>query len=296
VTSLASYLALAILLASRVAAAEPGLTWTAPADCPDAADERLRIEQRLGRSLDAVELAGTVTIEPVAYGFAATLALGHDGARHLTGASCDELADAVAVIVARAARDRPAPAHAAVVEPAVEPVVEPAVEQAPELPRPAAWWFGARLSTLGGRGVVPGTGFGGELVATARRGPLIAELGGARWLAGTAAVDGAAVRVTFAAATARLGWQPATPLRAWLVTELGTMSGTGMTRGGASAWFGAGLGAGGIWRLTRTIGIVATVEAIAALDRARFVLTSGTAVYEASPVSTRASLGIELAW
>ncbi len=292
----------ALAISSR-ASAEP-MRWDAPAGCPDAAGERDRIERRRGESLDAVDLdAMGAAIEHTADGYAAELALPSGEIRRLRAATCDEVAEAIAVIVARVAVAKRAP-EVAVVPPgeaANDLVAVPAV--VPEQRHRRAWTFGARLSTLGTVGVVPGVGFGAELVASLHRKNGFAELGGARWLDGSEQLDGVVERVTIAyvSATARIGWQwTSLPLRAWAVTELGSMQGTGMSavgqRKGSSAWLGTGAGVAGLWHASPTVAVVGSVEALAALERARFQLADGTEVYQPSPVAARAALGVELAW
>lgn len=72
------------------------LQWEAPAQCPTSQDVLAR-----ARALGAPDLAASATIEAVPGGFAAHVE--HDGRRHeLRSASCDELATAVAVLLAGA--------------------------------------------------------------------------------------------------------------------------------------------------------------------------------------------------
>src|SRR5438874_218051 len=112
--------ALAIALGVAIAApaaAEPrvavgpelGIAWDAPASCPDRASMRTRIERRLGRSLDDVVLGIGVDIRARGGRFVATIDLRAvtvaNDVRTLTSARCDELEDAIAVVVARIARE-----------------------------------------------------------------------------------------------------------------------------------------------------------------------------------------------
>ncbi len=179
----------ALTLSSR-ATAEP-MRWDAPAGCPDAAGERHRIERRRGESLDTIDLDEvTAAIERTANGYTAELALPSGEIRRLRAATCGEIAEAIAVIVARVAVDK-RPPEVAVVPPAevADDLVAVPAAASPH-PHRRAWTFGARVSTLGTVGVVPGVGFGGELVASLHRKNGFAELGGARWLDGSEQLDG----------------------------------------------------------------------------------------------------------
>lgn len=259
-----------LLALSGTAAAQP--LWRAQADCPDADDVRARVERRLGGPLDATGISIGVTRADD--GFVATIDTGD--VRTLTSARCDELADAVAVIVARVASERRSP---------IEPVATPPAVT-------AHWTAGARLSTIGGLGVVPAVGVAGELAAYVRRDRAMLELGRARWLAGsTGGVD-----VGLGATTARVGWVG--PLRGWLVGELGSATGVRVATGdtGSSRWLAAGAGAGAGWHVADRVSLVGAVEVVAAIERARFELPGGTTAYEAPRVSARTSLGLEIGW
>jgi hypothetical protein len=286
-----------ILLAVAPAAAEPelGLAWSAPAGCPDAATMRARIEQRLGSSLDDVAVDRiAIAIERDGDALVARVDLREPEPRTLKSASCDELADAVAVIVARIAAKRIA---AREIAPAPAVVV-----RAPEPAAPARWSFGARLATVSGVGALPGVGLGGELDAFVRRGPLAAELGVTSWLAGTArdSIMNDQVTVGLSAAALRLGWRSPWPVAAWLVGEIGSMTAIGTTAYDdhrlTGQWLAIGAGVGVEWNIRRWVGLVGTFEALDTVDRTRFQLADGTIVFEPKRASARISVGAEVRW
>src|SRR5664279_481511 len=88
------------------ATAAPHVGWRAPIGCPDSNVLLAAIAHRLDVPLDRVELAADVTIETTPDGFVAHVHGDATETRELASASCSELTDAVAVIVARAATER----------------------------------------------------------------------------------------------------------------------------------------------------------------------------------------------
>ena len=105
-----------VVALSLVASLQPhnlrSLRVVAPAGCPDAASVRARIEQRLGHSIEDMVVGIDVAIAHEHGQFVARIDLGAvtvaTDVRTLSSARCDELADAVALIVARVASERPA--------------------------------------------------------------------------------------------------------------------------------------------------------------------------------------------
>ena len=320
-----------ILIASTTADAQPselGLAWQAPATCPDAAGIHRRIEQRLGGSLDD-ELVSGIDVgiardhgRFVAHIDLRALTVAND-VRTLTSSRCDELADAVAVVVARVARERavhrpatrtpgaPAPVAAPVASidrPAVdEPVVSRSVvaERPSTVVAPRTWSLGMRVSGVSGIGIVPEVGLGAEVAITVRRKSASAELAETKWLASgaDANVGGPAhVDVGLQVTAARIGWRPpGLPLRAFAAAEAGTMDGIGVGVGVANPqhgnrWFAAGAGFGVVWQMTPWLRLVGTTEVMLAVERVKFALGNGVIVYAPSPMSARASCGLELGW
>jgi hypothetical protein len=308
---------LAIVVTSAVAAADPaGMAWQAPHSCPDDTAVRARIEAHLGRSLDDVLVAGIAVVVSQAHGtFVARIATPAD-TRTLTSRHCDELADAVAVVIARVARDRAAAAPPAAEPPAAPPrvaIIER--DDAPVLHRaevahpdplvdPLAhtWSIGVRVSGVSGIGIIPEVGLGAELALTLRRHSAMAEISATKWLAtdadvhvGTGHVD-----VGLGVTAVRFGWRPErTPLRGWVSAEVGQMTGDGVgvtTQQTSGRWFAAGAGFGVAWQMTRWARLVGSTEVLGAFERVRFALGDGVVVYAPSPVSARASCGLEVGW
>jgi hypothetical protein len=270
--------------------------WRAPAGCPDDVDVRARIARRLGR----VALPDAdVEVTRGDAGFAVTIErhVDSDPPRTLVSASCDELADAVAVIVARSESERARP-RAIEDTPAVAAAAPPVVA-------PRVWHFGVRLAAAAGVAILPSVGIGGEVTAFVQRRELMVELGAARWIDQSAAVARGTIErvdVGLEVATARVGWRVATmPLRAWLVGELGAMPGTGVTMTGgrnetAPRWVAIGGGFGVGWRAARSLSVVLAAEALEAVERPSFRLSDGTTLYEPRQLSARGWAGVEVAW
>src|SRR4051812_11338361 len=152
---------------------------------------RAAIVQRLDAPPDQIELTVAVDVVAAAEGFVAHLAMG-DEQRELSSASCTELADAIAVVVARAAAD--ARVSTPVVTPAVPTIVPPvivapvvrSVAVADAAPRSRAWNAAVRVAALAGTGVSPDLDVAGELAVWASYRDFGLELAGSRWAATTA--------------------------------------------------------------------------------------------------------------
>jgi hypothetical protein len=298
---------LAVVTFGGTAAADPelGLAWQAPASCPDAAGLRARVEQRLGHSLDeitAVPIEIAVAREGrsfVAHVDLRGFTVAND-VRTLTSGRCDELADAVAVIVSRLASERltrvkphrVAFAHddddLAVTEASAPPAV------------PRAWSLGVRVSGVSGIGVIPQVGFGAEVAVALRRHDTLAEIAETKWLSTGEEVHTGHIDVGLEVTAARVGWRPEDlPLRAWISAETGGMrgNGVGVVEPTASGrWLAAGAGFGIAWQMTRWVRLVGSTEVLGAFERVRFSLGDGVVVYAPNPVSARASFGLEVGW
>jgi hypothetical protein len=289
--------------------ARPSLTWRAPAGCPDADSLRARVERRLERSLDDVVVGIEVDVALAAGRYVARVDLRAmtvaNDVRTLTSKQCGELADAVAVIVTRVASEAIAKQRVAVRE-EEELSTSSAVVVAPTRtkPTPRLWSFGARASAISGIGLIPKVGVGGELAFTVRRRDALAELAAARWNRSFAQFhDGAPARVDVDLDTAslRVGWRPeALPLRAWATVEVGDMGGNNIKLPSqqleSGRWVAAGGGFGVAWQMARWVRLLGTTETMLAIDRVRFTLGDGIVVYAPSPMSFRATAGIEVGW
>ncbi|MEO8703369.1 MAG: hypothetical protein ABI867_25200 [Kofleriaceae bacterium] len=312
-----------IAVATTTAMAD-GFTWTAPKGCPTATDVTARITHRLegdgDGSTDIPAIEVTVTR---AGGFEASIDTRAitvaNTTRTLRSARCDELADAVAVIVARLASEvrRERRAHAPIVEAVASNAL--AINAAVELPTPFAavrvrptavtpenpkWGGGIRLLAESGIGIVPSVGIGSELAAFVRRQDAFAEIAYVHWAERpTFLVAGAPGRVDVGVqlAAIRGGWASRQmPLRAWLGIEVGMMSGRGIAlvaaQDGSARWTALSSGFGVAWPISPHVRLVGTFEAAAVFERASFNLKDGSQIYQAAPASARCALGLEVGW
>ena len=283
--------------------AQAQLHWDAPESCPSVSSVEARIEQRLGRSLDPEMAAPTSIAVRMEHGqFTARLELAAE-VRVLTAETCAELADAIAVILSRRAEDHAtvhvAPTRILAAQAYLAPVV---VHR--ELAATAAhpWTLDVRLSGVSGIGIVPEVGVGAEVAISARYDAWMGELAATKWLASGA--DGHAashVDVGLAVTSARIGWRPEhQPLRAWLGAEVGSMDGTGTnlssSQPSSGRWFAAGGGFGIGWPLTPWLRAVGSTELLLAIERVKFAESNGAVFYAPSPMSARATFGIEIGW
>ncbi|HEX3764945.1 MAG TPA: hypothetical protein VHW23_39890, partial [Kofleriaceae bacterium] len=311
----------------RTVRAEPSgdaaLSWRAPAGCPDAADLRARIQRRLGAPFAGA--VGGVSVDITDRGdgqaprFEARVDLRDAGSdsdgvsadprRVVTGERCEDVVDAVAVIIARlAAAHVPPPAGdppRRELWPAAEAIRDRADEQ--RIPAPAAASpMGADLRVTGvsAIGAQPGISVGGELAARLRVRSAMLELAVIRWRSTSQALHAEAagqIDVNLRAAALRLGWSPeAIPLRAWLSGELGTLRGEGIAIAaptvGALRWMAVGAGFAVAWAIVPRVRLVGMVELAAAMRRARFVLRDGSEVYRSGAVAARTGVGLEIGW
>lgn len=283
---------------------KPGLAWRAPAGCPDAASLRARIEQRLERSLDDVVLGIEVDVALASGRYTARIDLRSitvaNDVRTLTSVRCEELADAVAVIVTRVASEAIARKRTAVAEDLHDQII---VEE-PTPPKRRLWSIGSRVSAVSGIGVIPQVGVAAEVAIVVRRDNLLAEVAGTRWLDSYSQFhDGApaVVNVLLDTAAGRFGWRPShLPLRAWTAVEFGLMAGSSVKlpteQLEPGRWIAAGVGFGVAWQMNKWLRLVGTNETMVAIDRVRFTTGNGLVVYAPSPMSFRASAGIEIGW
>lgn len=289
-----------------VAHAQPAFVWAAPPACPDAADARARIERRLGSAFDGSGQGIEVAIEREGDHFVAridprgvTLA---NQIRTLTSARCDELADAVAVVVARLAIEARGRQAELARRGASSSVAARAV--LPARRGPAMWGGGVRAIAVSGIGVLPGVGVAGELALYGRRRTAFGELAVTRWARSAKYLeDGApgAVDVSLFTAVMRAGWSPPDKyIRAWGVAEAGPMTGEGISlndpRIGSGRWLAAGAGFGVAWPMFDRARLVGSFEFLATFDQVRFILTDGEEIYSPSAAVARFALGLEIGW
>jgi hypothetical protein len=285
---------------------DAGLVWQAPVTCPDAGEVRARIERRLGMPIDRMVHGIEVEIAPDrgdGRGFVARIDLRGitvaNEVRVLTSARCDDLTDAVAVVIVRLATD------ATEIRP---PVVDDARPRlAVQVPPTAVmhdWGGGLRLVGVSGIGALPGVGLGGELGVYARHRSLVLELAEAQWRQSRQVLQPGApgrVDVSLRTTALRFGWGPEdVPLRVWLGGELGSIEGQGVALNdvhvGTATWGSVGAGIGVAWPMAPHARVVGMVELAVPLQRARFVLQDGTEVFRPDVATARCGLGLEVGW
>jgi hypothetical protein len=199
--------------------------------------------------------------------------------------------------VPRVATEVAAEAAAAIV-PRVETVQVHRDLAEPAITHP--WSLGVRLSGVSGIGIVPEVGLGAEVAISARHNSMLAELAATKWLTSGADRSTSHVDVGLGVTAARVGWRPEElPLRAWIAGEVGSMDGSGTnlsTSDPGGRWFAAGAGFGVGWPMTPWLRLVGSTEALIAIERVRFTESSGAVIFAPSPVSARATVGIEVGW
>ncbi|NVB83971.1 MAG: hypothetical protein HOV81_36685 [Kofleriaceae bacterium] len=302
--------------AVAVQAAPSTFAWNAPATCPDATSLRTRIEARLERSLDEAPVGIEVEVVHAGDRYIARIDLRAvtvaNDMRTLKSKNCSELADAVAVVIARAASDAIVRREVAIRDDIDDPPPPPtsvaanAAKFIPDLVRaarpPRAWAIGARFSGVSGIGIIPKVGLGGELALTMRFNTTLAEVAGTRWVMSAAQFhDGAPAKVDVDLDTAavRVGWRPTEiPIRAWVAAEGGSMHGNNIVlptqQLESGRWLAAGAGFGIAWQMNRYARLVGATETMLAIERVRFSLGDGMIVYAPSPMSVRTSVGLEV--
>jgi hypothetical protein len=286
------------------------LTWTAPSSCPDGASVHARLVAALAEPRPAGMLAVIATVDETGGTFRAHVDVvapgGARSTRELTSASCDTLADAVALIGALAMSSPlpPAPpprAEARSTTPtatATRTAVAPPRNRRPHLV----------LGATGGPalGVLPG---------------VMGELGlriGARWRLARLGVHArVAVPVTdtldAADAQVRYGlWSVAVegcaviPPRAWIdvpmcgAIEAGQISGRARGAGVVDArvarrpWLAVGLGPGLVLRPHPRVGLRLDASLVVPIVRATFAVDGVPDVFRPGAVGGRATLGVEV--
>jgi hypothetical protein len=297
-------LVVTVIALTHARASAEGFVWQAPDTCPDAREVRSRIEQRLGMPIDGSVHGIEVAIDRAGAGFVAridargvTLA---NEVRTLTSAKCDELADAVAVIVARLAREA---REAREVQDTHVPMRAVAIAR-PREDRPSLYGAGVRMLGVSGVGIVPGLGIGGEVSVYVRRRARFAEVGVSSWASSPSyLVAGAPGRVDVGLLSYALrgGWSPPSkPLRAWFGMEYGMMTGRGValqdSQDGSARWITANAGFSVAWQMAEHARLVGTFEIGVPLERVRFVLAQGGEIYRPSLTVARSAFGLELGW
>lgn len=281
--------------------AEAALVWQAPGGCPDSAEVVARIEGRLGLPLERAVHGVAVEIAVENRRFVARIDLRAitvaNEMRVLSSERCDELADAVAVVIARIAAEQRA------ADEVRAPQAVRMEQPAPAAP-PARWGGGVRLQTISGIGTLPGVGLGGELAGHVRRHEWYAELSAARWMPQSRFLHVGApgrVDVRLDALALRVGYQSQRlPLRGYVTGEVGSVIGEGVSLDfaemGNARWVAVGGGFAVAWGMTRHLRLVGVLETLVPLERARFLLQDGGVIFRPDPLAVRSGLGFEVGW
>jgi hypothetical protein len=310
--------------------------WRAPAGCPKPDDVRLRIERRLGAPIDGAVHGVEIEITREPGGFVAqidarALTVAND-VRTLHSARCEDLADAISVILARLASEVRVAARASPPAPSWRGagLPRPAGQDLAEAPDRAArvdemrgpetgrrfvdmpvgprqtrrWGGGVRALALSGIGALPRINIGGELGGYVRRDAHFLELAVGRWVPQAARLDPGAparVEVSLDVVTVRAGWGPEElPIRAWLEGEVGTIQGEGVAvldpQVASARWIALGGGFGVAWPMSPRARLVGTFELAIPLQRTRFMLQNGADLYQPAAAAARCALGLEVGW
>lgn len=291
-----------VLVATVVVARaqKSALEWQAPAGCPAAVDVRQRIERRLGMAIERAIRGIAVRIHEDRDGYVADVDLRgltvENDIRVLRGAQCDELTDAIAIVLARVASELAAAPR--------PPQLSATDDPLPDPPRGGrgSWNVGARVLGLSGIGAMPRVGLGGELAMFVSHGTTYAEVVGSHWFPSAAKLNHEAparVDIDLTLAALRLGWAPAgMPVRAWVGVEAGTISGVGVALGinemGSALWVAGSTGVGVAWRISPWLRLVGSLEVAVPFSRPRFVLLDSVEVFRPEPAAARSGLGLEV--
>jgi hypothetical protein len=179
------------------------------------------------------------------------------------------------------------------------PLVHRELDEA-DVPHP--WAIGIRAGGVSGIGIVPEVGLGAEVALNVRHHSMLGEVAATKWLSsGADGHSSSHIDVGLGVIAARFGWRSETlPLRAWLGGEVGSMAGTGtglaFDQPDSGRWFAAGPGFGVAWPMTPWLRLVGSTEVLIAIERVRFTESDGSVLYAPSPVSARATCGIEVGW
>lgn len=309
------------------------LSWEAPPLCPDEQTVRAQIASLIGDTDVAEPVHITARIAPTAaHGWRASLSTetrGAPGTRTLDAASCPELADAVAVILAwmidpamRARTAPPAPvsglAVAAAAPPSTPPPTAPAPQAPPETPRvatneqpppprasqPRAWRVRVALGARGDLGPLPSFAVGPAARVSIVRGRWRVFVHGSwrpsqRYELTASPSTGGDFDLWTAGAGACLRWpsRPVTPT-VCAGLEAGALSGAGfgVTRPGTDRepWIAASAGAGIELPVASWLAFTARASALVPFVRPRFVIENVGEVFQPSPVGLLTEIDAEV--
>ena len=300
------FVAAALLLSSPT----PGLEWSAPPDCPTAAEVARDAEDLSGtrvaqaRSLQIVGAVQAVGASRWQLTLRITTATG-SRTRTLEADSCQELAEVAATLIAVALEEpepEPKPEPEAEAEPEPEPLPEP--DPAPEPPQdPALRWravLGAEASL--GLGALPGPAGVLSLSAGAERAWVRAEVEADVWLPreGVLSGDAGGSMQLWTLGVRGCGVPSAAPIRFPICAglEAGQMAGEGRgvdnPRRAALPWVAVELGAGLRADVHTHIALRVDARAAVPLLRPGFTLDGQGTVHRAAVVAGTFGAGLEV--
>ncbi len=295
------------LACTAVAYADPVVTWTAPADeCPDEAAFIARVEAHFGGALDA-DLTATVTATKTDPGWTVrieTTTGDATGERTIEGATCAEVFDAAALVVAMAVPPKisspPPPPEGEGDRPPPPPPQPPSPPPSPPPPPPPLpVHISARIVVGSNLGMLPGADPGFAAAFAVSRGRLRGEVGASTWLERSRSVDtDDGVRgadLSLKAAGLRACYLPAARVWTCAAGELGSMRGIGFGADDdfdrSSTWLAGGASAVAPFSLSRSFNIVVIADALAPIRRPRFLHDGPVEVYQPAPVIGRLWVG-----
>ena len=272
--------AIAVAASARVAIAD--VAWDAPPECGNAAELAVRVAAQLGRSVGTDEFTARATVVADGGAYRATVQLGDDEARVLTGASCAEVTDAIALILALAIRDAPPPS----VPPESPPARRPGA--------PIELELGAELG--GDALLLPGAAIGVGPVLRVAREAWSARMSATIW-DGQVAQERSSAATEVTLVSGQLGLcRRFGPGDGCVVGSTGRMTGAGLVGSDVATaarwWSAAGVHVGGARPLGRRVDVGVGVDALVSLVRPRFEFDDGRDAYRTPMVTIR--LGIVL--
>lgn len=289
--------------ASAATSSDVDLAWSAPATCPARAEMEERIARIVGASPDARAhevMTASVVITSEGAGFRADVKVGAGAStRSVAGATCNEVADAVALIIALAidprSLDREAPTPAS-------PVTTPKEVPAALVPRRRVVHAGA--AAMIDAQTLPATTLGAEIFAGWSPPHLSLEANAAISASARGTIDAqpakgadftlvhAGVRACYAIFDARFDVGPcASGGVDWIIAS---GFGAQAPADGTGRVFVGGLGARVTFEATAWLSLRLVAEALAPSARPRFEIDNAGDVYRTSGSLFRASLGLAL--
>jgi hypothetical protein len=274
--------------------------WTAPEGCPSAADVTNSVTRLTGGAAprEDVVVRAVVTTHPS--GFRVVVAPDGAADRVIDAATCSELADATAIVVALMIAPTPIakPAESTSIAPPLPPSITPPRSHVDEGPTP----FAIAIDARGDIGSLPhlAEGFAASLAWTPDRYRF--EITGTYWPTQTAYAESTSgpggkfdlITVTLRACDALFGRRV---ISACAEFDVGSLRGNGFATQTASSerglWMAPGGGILAAFPLGRALALRVGVDAFVPIFREDFYLANVGSVHRAAAVVGRGSLGFE---